>query len=74
MIPPNELSTIELLRMVRHAAPDDYREALELELADRIDSGRRPAESPIDLREQVHSAAPEMPVQATGDLVLQRVS
>jgi len=71
MIPPHELSTVELLRMVRHAATDTYREALEFELADRIDTGRRRAGNPIDLRD---SAAPEVPVQATGDLVLQRVS
>jgi hypothetical protein len=74
MIPPHELSTVELLRMVRHPATDAYREALEFELADRIDAARRRAASEIDLRERADSLAPEVPVQTTGDLVLQRVS
>jgi hypothetical protein len=74
MIPPHELSTVELLRMVRHPATDAYREALELELADRIDTARRRPGSEIDLRERADSVTPEIAVQTTGDLVLQRVS
>jgi hypothetical protein len=47
---------------------------LELELADRIDTARRRPGSEIDLRERADSVTPEIAVQTTGDLVLQRVS
>jgi hypothetical protein len=58
MIPPHELSTVELLRAVRRVQSDEYREALELELADRIDHDRRRPKAPVDLRDRVEAVAP----------------
>ena len=67
MIPPHELSTVELLRMVRRAATDTYREALELELADDTLAWelagdgtwrKAPASNGVNTQELMQRAAP----------------